>query len=69
MESREFGRQGLANLERRIEAKYRELARQELERELQRLSDEQGRFSPLNDGGCGGVSPQDNVSSDGVGQG
>ncbi len=69
MKKQILGRRGLADLELRIEAKYRELARQEYERELQRLADEQGRFFPL-DGRTTGKLPQGGDSSgDGSGQG
>jgi hypothetical protein len=55
MKKQILGRRGLADLELRIEAKYRELARQEYESELQRLADGQGRFSPLDGRADGGT--------------
>jgi hypothetical protein len=48
-----IGRERLAALERDVEAEYRELARQELQRRVQELVDSSGGFSPLKREGFG----------------
>lgn len=63
----EDGRRFLAELELEIEAKYRELARQELERRLQEEADRLGRTSPLKRQSPGSLSQDEGESADNSG--